>query len=59
MAGNLHKPHEKGHLRSGGKIPETTPDGRRRAVTKSVKALKFKRTKVEIKDPWGRKIGGE
>lgn len=55
MAGNLRKPHGTGHLKSGGKIPETSPEGRRRAAAKSVKALQFKRTKVEIKDPWGRK----
>ena len=51
----LPKPFGEGHLSSGGKLPETTDEGRKRANAKSVKSIKFNRMKVEIKDPWGRK----
>lgn len=55
MSKPLHKPFGTGHLSSNGKIPETTGEARARAIAKTVRTIKFNRTKVEVKDPWGRK----
>jgi len=55
MTKPLPKPFGSKHLSSGGGIPRTTPEGRMRGAAKANKALKFKASKVELKDPWGRK----
>lgn len=54
MSKPLRKPFGTGHLSSNGQIPQTTGKARARAIANALKSTQFKRSKVEVTDPWGR-----